>query len=207
MIARYGCGIWKLAKTVRTLEGHTGSVFSVAVTPDGRLALSGSDDRTLRLWDLESGKTIHILQGHRSAVKRIAVAPDGRSVVSTSDDRTLRLWDLHRGRMIRTLEGHTDSVRGVAVTPDGRLALSGSRDQTLRLWDLKSGNEIGIFTADSIMDVLALAPDGCTIIAGDELGRVHFLEIVEADLTKPAIGNKKFHLLHREEQARSESDS
>ena len=69
---------------IRILEGHTNSVRAVAVTPDGRSAVSGSEDRTLRVWDLESGQTLRTLEGHTSSVNAVAVAPDGRRAVSAS---------------------------------------------------------------------------------------------------------------------------
>ena len=101
----------------------------MAVTPDGRRAVSASADRTLRLWDLESGQTIRTLQGHTGLVSAVAVTPDGRRAVSGSADRTLRLWDLETGQTIRTLKGHTGTVIAVAVTPDGRRAVSASDDE------------------------------------------------------------------------------
>jgi WD40 repeat protein len=72
----------------------------VEVTPDGRRAVSASADRTLRLWDLETGQTLRTLEGHTSRVTVVAVMPDGRRAVSRSDDRTLRVWDLESGEEI-----------------------------------------------------------------------------------------------------------
>ena len=125
-----------------TLEGHTDWVRAVAVTPDGRRALSGSRDRTLRLWDLGTGQRVRTLEGHTSSVLSVAVAPDGRRALSGSWDRTLRVWNLETGQSLRVLEGHTGPVLAVAVTPDGRRALSASDDKTLRVWDLDSGQTI-----------------------------------------------------------------
>ena len=123
-------GEWVGEKDVDKLpsEGHTGPVRAVAVTPDGRCAVSASDDRTLRLWDLGTGQTIRTLEGHTDLVKAVAVTPDGRRAVSASDDHTLRVWDLESGQTLRTLQGHTDSVNAVAVTSDGRRAVSASAD-------------------------------------------------------------------------------
>jgi WD40 repeat protein len=173
----------------------------VAVTPDGRRAVSASGDQTLRLWDLGTGQTIRSFEGHTDRVWAVAVTPDGRRAVSASRDQTLRLWDLGTGQTIRPLEGHTDSVWAVAVTPDGRRAVSASWDKTLRVWDLVSGKEIATFTGESEMLSCAVAPDGRTIVAGDILGQVHFLRLVEADTTKPPISETKIRLLHRKEQS------
>ena len=104
---------------IRTLEGHTERVTAVAVTADGCRAVSASEDRTLRLWDLESGKTIRTLEGHTAWVDAVAVTADGCRAVSGGGDHTLLLWDLATGQTIRALEGHSSSVTAVAVTPDG----------------------------------------------------------------------------------------
>ena len=130
------------------LQGHTGSVNAVAVTPDGRQVVSGSEDKTLRVWDLATGKTKMTLQGHTESVIAVAVTPDGRQVVSGSYDNTLRVWDLAKRKTKTALQGHTGSVYAVAVTPDGRHVVSGSTDNTLRVWDLKDGKEILTFTID-----------------------------------------------------------
>jgi hypothetical protein len=119
---------------------HSGSVNTVAFAPDGRTALTGSDDRTLKLWDLSSGREIRTFSGHSNSVRSVAFAPDGRTALSGSFDKTLKLWDVATGREIRTFTGHSDWVTSVAFAPDGRTALSGSRDDTLRLWDLSSLN-------------------------------------------------------------------
>ena len=122
---------------LRILTGHSGSVYAVAVTGDGR-ALSGSSDRTVRLWDLESGHCSRVLQGHSGGVREVAVTGDGRAL-SGSDDHTVRVWDLESGACSRVLQGHAGGVRALAVTGDGRV-LSGSQDQTVRVWDLDSGH-------------------------------------------------------------------
>ena len=82
---------------MRTLEGHLGAVKAVGVTPDGRRAVSASEDVTLRIWDLESGQLLRTLEGHLGGVE-VAVTPDGRRVVSGSKDKTLRVWDLESGQ-------------------------------------------------------------------------------------------------------------
>ena len=112
-------GTWRVAKRLRTLEGHTGWVNAVAITPDGRRAVSASRDQTLRLWDLESGQTLRTLEGHTESVSAVAVTPDGRRAVSGSYDETLRLWDLESGPNIAHARRPYGSVSAVAVTPDG----------------------------------------------------------------------------------------
>ena len=112
---------------------------------DGRLALSGSLDHTLKLWEVESGRELRTFKGHLFGVSAVAFSPDGLLALSGSMDATLKLWDVNSGREIRTFKGHSEWVRAVAFSNDGLLALSGSSDNTLKLWDVNSGREIRTF--------------------------------------------------------------
>jgi hypothetical protein len=174
--------VWDLERGAeeRTLGGHTGGVNAVAVTPDGRRAISASDDRTLIVWDLERGVEERTLTGHRLGVRAVAVTPDGRRAISASADRTLIVWDLGSGAEERTLTGHRLGVKAVAVTPDGRRAISASADGPLIVWDLERGDVVATFSGDGGMTTCAVAPDGVTIVAGDESGRVPLLRLEEA---------------------------
>ena len=163
--------IWRQIndRSIRTFTGHTKSVGSVAISPDGRTALSGSDDNTLKLWDLATGKELRTFTGHTRWVRSVALSPDGRTALSGSDHNTLKLWELATGKELRTFTGHTRWVRSVVLSPDGRTALSGSDDNTLKLWDLATGKELRTFTGhtDWVRSV-ALSPDGRTVLSGSD---------------------------------------
>jgi WD40 repeat protein len=121
---------------LRTLTGIEGTVHSLAVLTDGRLA-SGSADHTIKLWNPATGLLAATLEGHSSTVFAQAVLTDGR-LASGSADHTIKLWNPATGLLTATLEGHSDWVTALAVLPDGRLA-SGSRDTTIKLWDTATG--------------------------------------------------------------------
>ena len=80
-------------RCLRTFEGHTNRVNSVAISPDGRLALSGSNDATLRLWDLATGRCLRTFEGHTHYVRPVTFSSDGQMALSGSGDNTLRLWE------------------------------------------------------------------------------------------------------------------
>jgi WD40 repeat protein len=122
---------------LRTLEGHTGYVNSVALHADGCWAVSASADKTLRVWDLDSGACLRTLEGHTGYVRSVALHADARRAVSVGgyEDNTLKVWDLDSGACLRTFEGHTADVNCVALHADGRRVVSAS-GRTLKVWAL-----------------------------------------------------------------------
>ncbi|NJM64017.1 MAG: hypothetical protein HC849_33975, partial [Oscillatoriales cyanobacterium RU_3_3] len=115
-------------KLLRTLTGHTDWVQAVAITPDGKRAISASSDHTLKVWQLETGEEICTLKGHLTYVNAVAVTPDGTKVISGSWDNTIKIWNLATGTEIFTFAGDTFAVEAVTVTPDGKRVISGSWD-------------------------------------------------------------------------------
>jgi hypothetical protein len=150
-----------IAVTLHRLEGHTAEVLAAALSPDGRQALSGSADRTVRLWDTATGQELRQLPGHEGAVYGVAFAPDGRLAASCGEDHTVRLWDVAAGKEVHRLQGHTEVVNNVAFSPDGRFVASASDDRTVRLWDVKAGREVRRFEGHTQgVYCLTFSPDG-----------------------------------------------
>ena len=138
---RWSADAWPNPKPalLRTLQGHNDWVMSVSMTPDGRRSVSGGLDKTVKVWDLESGTCLRTLEGHGNEVWSVAIDADGRRAVSGSLDKTVKVWDLESGACLGTLGGHHEGVDSVCITMDGRRAVSGSRDNTLKVWDLEGG--------------------------------------------------------------------
>ncbi|MCP5103553.1 MAG: DUF4365 domain-containing protein [bacterium] len=151
----------------RKLEGHTDWVHSVAVSPDGKWFVSGSADKTIKTWDLESGQCRATLKGHEGEVESVAVTPDGTRILSGSSDKTIRVWDVQTGVQLNIWENHAARVLDVVVFPDGLKALSGSGDKTLKLWDIDSGKCLRTFDGhkNEIWGV-AVTPDGKRAVSG-----------------------------------------
>jgi WD40 repeat protein len=153
----------------RNLAGHYFGVEAVAIAPDGKRAISASADKTLKIWDTDTGIEQRTLTGHTGEVRGVAIAPDGLTAISASEDNTLKIWDIETGRELQTLTGHTKSVRGVAIAPDGLTAISASDDNTLKIWDLASGSELRTLTGHSnFVRRVAIAPDGLTAISASD---------------------------------------
>lgn len=160
-----------------TLKERWMWVRALAVLPDGERAISGFYDSSLVVWDLKTGNSVQVLKGHSLRVLDVAIFPEGRQAISGSYDHTVRFWDLQSGECIRTIPAHAHWVTAVALFPDGNLAISASSDQMLKVWDMEKGNEVAAFTCESPLWACSIARDGRTIVAGDQVGRLHLLHL------------------------------
>lgn len=175
---------------IRTLAGHADRVTSVALTFDGALAVSGSEDRTLGVWDVGSGELLRTLVGHDKWVTAVALTPDGTMAVSAGEDMTVRVWDVHNGTLQRTLEGHTDRVSGVALTPDGIIAVSSSWDKTVRVWHVSNGKLLRTLTGHSgWVTSVAISADGCTTVSASGDGTIRVWNVATGELVRELEGH------------------
>jgi WD40 repeat protein len=118
----------------QTFEGSHGDLItSIAVSPDGHQVVTGSWDRTLRLWNIAKKRSVATFEGHTDRVYAVAFSPDGTRIVSASGDSTLRIWNVATQKTTRILKGHELWVTSVAFSPDGRFILSGGADKTVRV--------------------------------------------------------------------------
>ena len=165
------------ASVVCTLTGHSNSVNSVAISPDGQILVSGSDDKTIKIWQLSTGEELRILTGHSESVNSVAISPDGQTLLSGSRDNTIKIWRLSTGEELRTLTVHSDSVNFVAISPDGQILVSSSHtvvsdiyDNTIKIWQLSTGRELRTLTCcwdSNPIDSVAISPDGQILASGD----------------------------------------
>ncbi|WP_026082838.1 serine/threonine-protein kinase [Mastigocladopsis repens] len=150
-----------------TLKGHSSDVNSVAFSPDDMSLASGSDDKTIKLWNLANQQEIRTFKGHLGWVWSVAFSPDGKTLASGSKDKTIRLWNLETGQELGTLDGHSDGVCSITFSPDGKTLASGSLDQTIKLWNLETGKEIRTFKGHSkAVDSVVFSPDGASLASG-----------------------------------------
>jgi WD40 repeat protein len=149
------------------LQGHDDWVMSVSFSPDGKVLASGSGDKSIKLWNLETGSEIGTLQGHDDLVYSVSFSPDGKVLASGSGDKSIKLWNLETGEEIRTLQGHDDLVYSVSFSPDGKVLASGSGDKSIKLWNLEIGSEIATLQGhDDLVYSVSFSPDGKVLASG-----------------------------------------
>ena len=157
---------WFTIRERLKLEGHSGSVLSVAFSPQGDRIVSGSSDHTLRLWDLKGNPVGKAFRGHSGVVASVAFNPQGDQIVSGSYDNTLRLWDLSGNCIGNPFHGHSSWVYKVVFSPDGDRIISGGDDSAIQVWDLE-GRSVGkpFGKSGSIVEELACNPAGDMLVS------------------------------------------
>ncbi|KIX03991.1 uncharacterized protein Z518_07544 [Rhinocladiella mackenziei CBS 650.93] len=157
----------KVSYRLGELYGHRGSVRAVAFSPDGTTIVSGSGDRSVRIWDATTGGQLRVLTGHRYFVNSVAFSPDGTTIASGSGDRLVRIWDAATGTQLWELAGHTDPAYCVAFSPNGTTIASGSVDRSVRIWDAATGTQLRKLAGHrDLVSSVAFSPDGTTIASG-----------------------------------------
>jgi RNA polymerase sigma factor (sigma-70 family) len=151
-------------------RGHTIDVHTIAVSPDGKFAVSGGYDRTIRLWDVATGKELRQLGDGKEPIWKVEFSPDGRTLAAGS--KGVHLWDLATGKELRSF-GQGTLLR-LRFSLDGKLlATSSSEDPRVRLWDVASGRELRQFSTQiQSASSFSFSPDGRTLATGDSAGPI-----------------------------------
>ncbi len=178
------------------VAGHTVAVTSLAFKPNSYLLASGSQDKTVRIWevrDRDNLRHVRTLQ-HPDRVSSVAWSPNGRTLASGSHDGTVRLWNPNNGINFAVLRGHTERVTCVAWSPDGRILASGSRDKTVRLWNPDTHTTRRVLRGHmNSFAALAFHPNGQTLASGTYGDGIY--------LWNPNTGARKAELTGRGELA------
>ena len=176
------------------LRGHELWVRSAAFSPDSHLLASGSDDKTVRLWNGKNGSELFVLRGHEKPVCSVAFSPDCSHVASGSEDNTVRLWSTQNGLELAVLRGHESGIECVAFSPDGCCLVSVS-NKTVRFWDTRSGREHTTLRRHKKgTQSIAFSPDGCRMLIGGSYDFKARLLDVESGSELVVFGGHEHHI-------------
>lgn len=187
-------------QVLRTLAGLPGAVFSVSISPDGKILATAMQDGPVILWDFASGQKLLTLTGHSMSLQPdhgcdVEFSPDGKSVFGGSPDTTLIQWDVASGQVIKTFKNQNGDVWAEAFSPDGMSMASSSADDTIVLEDVASGKVLHTLNVDDVPVGVAFSPDG-KVLASGTLGtyailwdvatgkRLHYLNGAHSDEVK-----------------------
>ncbi|NCQ67761.1 MAG: protein kinase [Microcystis aeruginosa L111-01] len=174
----------------KTLTGHSDMVTSVVYSPDGRYLASGSDDKTIKIWEVATGKELRTLTGHSDRVSSVAYSPDGRYLASGSSDDTIKIWEVATGKELRTLTGHSSWVLSVVYSPDGRYLASGSVDKTTKIWEVATGKELRTLTGHSgWVQSVVYSPDGRYLARGSWYRTIKIWEVATGKELRTLAGH------------------
>jgi WD40 repeat protein len=182
--------------------GHADRVISICFSPDGKTLASGSRDKTIKLWDVETGKVRLTLEGHTNWVTSLAFHPDGDRLAS-GGDITVRLWDTRTGKLQSTLQGHRSGVHSVSFSPDGSLLASAAGSihtyanaldahkawGEITLWDVQTGKAKDMeMEHDLAARAVCFSPDGQALVSGGEDRTIKFWDPKTGQLTATIRG-------------------
>jgi WD40 repeat protein len=166
----------KVGEVRRFGWGH--AIQGAALSPDGRLAVAGGADGSVRLWDLGTGKELRRLPGHAGWAYAVAFTPDGKGVISAGRDAVLRLSDVATGKEVRLFEGHDHGLVRVALSADGRLLLSGDDAGGVSLWEVETGKRLLQLAGHTgMVHALAFAPDAKTAASSGGDGTIRWWDL------------------------------
>lgn len=176
----------------RRLIGHSGPIFNVSFSPDAKYLLSCSEDKSTRLWSLDTYTALVVYKGHDAPVWDVAFGPYGHYFATASHDHTARLWSCDHIYPLRIFAGHLSDVDQVAWHPNSAYLFTGSSDKTARMWDVGTGNSVRLFAGHTApVTTLAVSPNGKYLATAAEDNIISLWDIAAGKRLKVMRGHGK----------------
>ena len=178
-------------RLLQTLEGHADAVHDVRLNRRGDWALSGSEDNTVKLWDMATGRCLHTFAGHTKSVQSVDISRDSQVAVSIGRDRTIRLWDLPTGAGKGLLRGRNDLPSVACISPKYDRLLVGSYEGVLTLWDLKEEVRLETLTEHSgEITATSIAPDASWALSSSLDGSLKLWDLTTFECIQTYTGHE-----------------
>jgi len=179
-------------KDYQRLVGHAGAVYGLSFSPDDRFLLSASEDKSVRLWSLETFQNLVCYKSHGDPVWDVQFSPFGHYFATASNDQTARLWSTDRIYPLRIFAGHLSDVDNVIFHPNGKYIVTGSHDRTARMWDINSGAVVRIFPGHTKpISCTAISPDGRWLATASEDSTIYLWDLGSSRRIKSMRGHGK----------------
>lgn len=162
---------------LKKLGSHKGSIWAVSISVDGKFAVSGGADNTVKLWNVVSGTLINTLEGSSAAVQAVAVSADNRLVIAGGDDRSVRIWRADTGALVHTFTGSMPDMPALSASRDGSILLHSSTPNRVAALDTRTGRLINSFALATPAAAVALSPDGKRTAIGTAKGEISLWEV------------------------------
>ncbi|PLN81768.1 WD40 repeat-like protein [Aspergillus taichungensis] len=163
---------------IQTLEDHSDSVNAVAFSPDSKVLATGSRDKTIKLWDTNTGALQQTLKGHSSRVKAVAFSLDGQTLVSGSEDNMINVWDTSAGAVQHSFSDRSGKMTSMDISPNGHLIAFGFNNGTIHLWDANTRVMRQTFKNHTgAMRAVSISPDGQLLVSSSHVGATKIWDI------------------------------
>ncbi len=181
---------WQNPQLIRTITGNSHPVGALAITPDGNNIVSGTDDGTIKVWDLKTGKLLRTLTGHTDTILSLAISPDGQTLASASgiNEKSVKIWNLKTGALMRTIQQPDWFVKSLAISPDGKSLALGIWNTTannpqVKVLNLSTGESLHSFQGSKYSNLtVSYSPDGQTLAIGYEDSTIQLWDLHTGNL-------------------------
>lgn len=188
----------KVWKYLHTFKGHNRAISALAISPDGKVLVSGSADsrserlsqRTIRIWNLKNMQLLHQLNSGNTPITALAIEPSGNVFASGSQGGTLKFWQLSTGKLLHTIPAtHRNAIQSLAIHPDGQQLAAGGTDGIVRLWDLQSYDLLTAFDPGKTpVSAIAFSADGKYLVGGSQGGTLRIWRLADGEIVHVLAG-------------------